>query len=411
MLRSLISGLVLAFAGSRANISRTILSCAGIVVGVGALIAVVTAGHVGQTYAKAYGEANTGVAATYEVTSPAPVDDVEAFEEDMLRAGGEAVALQQPLDSAGIQLRQGTSVFKDPTVFYTDPSLSDIRRMNLVEGRWFTEADKGSLAPVVVLSENLAEQLDPSGGYADLQIGNSEWLRARVAGVVEGTAMDDWGGSGTVYLMRSPATEEMAFPAGIGAADEMGMGLTYRVRVSPDGSPGEEAFTERLAGTSWRWGPQADTEMLIVFRADSFEEIEEVLGYLSLGLFGIAGITLTTGMLGVLNVGLVTVRERRRELATYRALGADRFAMFVVVVAEAVVVSVVAGLIALLGCYGIAGGVQAFVGDMLPAGVSVTVPLQGVLVGLGSAAAVGLLAGVIPAWRALRTSVVAGLRE
>src|SRR5690606_10531116 len=58
LLRSLISGLVLAFAGSRANISRTILSCAGIVVGVGALIAVVTAGHFGQTYAKVYGEAN-----------------------------------------------------------------------------------------------------------------------------------------------------------------------------------------------------------------------------------------------------------------------------------------------------------------------------------------------------------------
>src|SRR5690606_31419041 len=99
LLRSLISGLVLAFAGSRANISRTILSCAGSVVGVGALIAVVTAGHFGQTYAKVYGEANGGIAATYEVTAPTPLKDVGAFEEDMLRAGGEAVALQQMVDS------------------------------------------------------------------------------------------------------------------------------------------------------------------------------------------------------------------------------------------------------------------------------------------------------------------------
>ncbi|GAA1070380.1 putative ABC transport system permease protein [Nocardiopsis composta] len=411
LLRSLISGLVLAFAGSRANISRTILSCAGIVVGVGALIAVVTAGHFGQTYAKVYGEANGGIAATYEVTAPTPLKDVGAFEEDMLRAGGEAVALQQMVDSPAIQLRQGASVLTDATVFYTDPALADIRRLNMIEGRWFTEADKGSLAPVVVLTEKLAKQLDSSGGYADLELGSSAWQRARVVGVVEDTMMDDWSGSGTVYLMRSPVSEEIAFPDGLDAPSGMGMGLTYRVRVAPDGTPGEDEFTERLAGNSWRWGPEADTETMGVFRMDESEEIDQVLGYVSLGLFGIAGITLTTGMLGVLNVGLVTVRERRRELATYRALGADRFTMFVVVVSEAVVVSVVAGLIALLGCYGIAGVLQALVGDMLPADVSVSVPLQGVLVGLGSAAAVGLLAGIIPAWRALRTSVVAGLRE
>src|SRR5690606_39307488 len=113
LLRSLFSGLVLAFAGSRANISRTILSCAGIVVGVGALIAVVTAGHFGQTYAKVYGEANGGIAATYDVTAPTPHKDVGAFAEDMLRAGGTAVALQQKVHSPAIPLRQGASVLTD----------------------------------------------------------------------------------------------------------------------------------------------------------------------------------------------------------------------------------------------------------------------------------------------------------
>ncbi len=223
--------------------------------------------------------------------------------------------------------------------------------------------------------------------------------------------MDSFGGEGgTAYLLNSPASEEMAFPEGASGAAGMMGGLRYAVRVPPEGAD-PEGYKERLAGASWRWAPDADANTIEVYRMDDAETIGEVLDYLSLGLLGIAAITLTTGLLGVLNVGLVTVRERRRELAVYRAMGADRLSMFVVVVAEAVVVAMVAGVVALALCYGAAGVAHSLLADGLPDGVVVTVPLSGVLVGLGSAAGVGLLAGIIPAWRALRISVVAGLRE
>ncbi|MDA2811994.1 ABC transporter permease [Nocardiopsis sp. RSe5-2] len=410
MLRSLTSGLVLAFAGSRANVSRTILSCAGIVVGVAALITVVTAGHVGERYAIAYSEANWGVAATYDVTLPGNVDDPAALKEDLERAGAQAAAMNFSPQS-GIRLRQGDQEIRDVQFTVTDPDLDDIRRMNLTEGRWFEEGDTGSLAPVVVLTDELADQLEADGGFEGLQIGSRQWRDVRVVGVVESTAMDSFGGEGgTAYLLNSPASEEMAFPEGVSEAAGMMGGLQYAVRVPPEGAD-PEGFKNRLAGAAWRWAPDADAGTIDVYRMDDAEAIDEVLGYLSLGLLGIAAITLTTGLLGVLNVGLVTVRERRRELAVYRAMGADRLSMFVVVVAEAVVVAMVAGVIALALCYGAAGVAHSLLADMLPDGVVVTVPVSGVLVGLGSAAGVGLLAGIIPAWRALRISVVAGLRE
>jgi putative ABC transport system permease protein len=77
------------------------------------------------------------------------------------------------------------------------------------------------------------------------------------------------------------------------------------------------------------------------------------------------------------------------------------------------VVSLVAGAIAVLGCWAVVLAASALMDGLvsLPAGITVTMPASGVIVGLGSAAFVGLLAGIIPAIRALRASVVAGLRE
>ncbi|CAM4086882.1 hypothetical protein GCM10009799_48300 [Nocardiopsis rhodophaea] len=406
MLRSLIAGLVLAFAGSRANVSRTILSCAGIVVGVASLITVVTAGDFGERFAKSYTEANFGVADTFQVDiMDERVTDVDAFETDLKRAGATTVSLTAHPEGE-LRMRDGATVIPDVDTYVVDADLGDIRRINMAAGRWFTQDDQASLAPVVVVNENLAAQI---GDTAELQIGSSEWVDARVVGIIEATALDsDWN---TAYILRSPASDPVVFPSGAPGSDDASgfASLTYTVRTEP-GSVSDQEYAERLASASWRWGVEKK-ESIAAFRSDSGEEMGRLLSYMSLGLFGIAAITLATGLLGVLNVGLVTVRERRRELATYRALGANRLTLFITVVAESVVVSLVAGAIALSLCYAGAAVADALLTDYLPSDVSLYVPFQGVLVGLGSAAGVGLLAGIIPAWRALRASVVAGLRE
>ncbi|NYH51754.1 putative ABC transport system permease protein [Nocardiopsis arvandica] len=417
MLRSLTAGIVLAFAGSRANVARTILSCAGIVVGVGALIMVVTASDFGQRFATAYSEANAGRPATLQVSVFGQITDRAAFEEDLVRAGGQDVSVYHT-PSGAPKIRSGGSVVPDVQFLGVDPSLGDIRRMNMAEGRWLTEADTGSLAPVMVVNQPLADAL---GDLTQVQVGTDQWLDVRVVGVLESSALDL--GWYSVYLLRSPASEDLLFGSSSDTGGEEGdpfampgSQTTYQVRIDPQDpaaqDPWGEIFTGRLASASWRWGIE-DPESISAYRADYAEEVDRIIDYMSWGLMGIAVITLATGLLGVLNVGLVTVRERRRELATYRALGASRSTLFVAVVMEAVVVSLVAGVIALAGCWAavVAGGMvlERFV--PLPDGVPLNIPASGVLVGLGSAALVGLLAGIIPATRALRASVVAGLRE
>ncbi|WP_435107613.1 ABC transporter permease [Nocardiopsis synnemataformans] len=419
MLRSLTAGIVLAFAGSRANVARTILSCAGIVVGVGALILVVSASDFGQRFATAYSEANAGRPATLEVTVQGRVTDRAAFEEDLVRAGGQDISIyHRPSELPAI--RAGGSVLPDVEFLGVDPTLGDIRRMNLAEGRWFTEADTESLAPVMVVNEELANAL---GDLTRVQIGTGRWTDVRVVGVLEGSALDM--GWYSAYLLRAPSSEELLFGTSTGAQEQeeesadpflMGDMTTYQVRIDPRDpaaqDPWGEVFADRLASVSWRWGVE-ERDAVMAYRTDYAEEVGQVITYMSWGLTGIAAVTLTTGLLGVLNVGLVTVRERRRELATYRALGASRFTLFVAVVMESVVVSLVAGLIALAACWALLAAGGAVLENLvsLPADVPLNIPASGVLVGLGSAALVGMLAGIIPAMRALRASVVAGLRE
>ncbi|MEY9213682.1 ABC transporter permease [Thermobifida halotolerans] len=400
MLRSVTAGLVLAFAGSRANVARTILSCAGIIIGIGALITVVTVGDVGERYARSYSEAVAGRAATFQVDLTVQPENPEAFETDLRRAGGSAVSLDTWI--SGPLLRSAGTTIPDVSVNAVDASLSDIRRLEMVRGRWFAEEDQESLVPMLVANEALAELL---GDGTDVQIGSRRWLDARVVGVVESSAFDS---HPQAYLLRAPASAEL-LPA---ASSEDFFLLTYSVLVPPDDAD-PEAFLRRLEPVSWRWGLPTENlyEAVSVWRSDDAEAVQEVLDYLSLGLLGVASITLLTGLLGILNVGLVTVRERRRELATYRALGASSLTLFVAVVTEAVVVSVVAGAIALTLCLAGAWGADILVSPYLPSDVSIFVPPEAALVGLSGAAFVGLLAGVIPAWRALRASVVAGLRE
>lgn len=419
MLRSLTAGVVLAFAGSRANIARTILSCAGIVVGVGALIMVVSVSDFGQRFATAYSEANAGRPATLQVTVFDQVTDRAAFEEDLARAGGQDISVYHSPDNTPM-LRSGDSVVDYVEFLGVDPELGDIRRMNMVQGRWFTEADTESMAPLMIVNEALAEEL---GGSARIQAGTDYWMDVRVIGIVQDSTRDS--GWYSAYVLRSPASQELLFGAPAVSEDEqgnpsmMGSQTTYQVRIDPQDpaaqDPWGEIFIDRLASASWRWGVEG-TDSFMVSRADYADEFNVIITYMSWGLLGIAAITLTTGLLGVLNVGLVTVRERRRELATYRALGANRFTLFVAVVMESVMVSLVAGLLALAACWAVlAAGAAVLEGldglASLPPDVPLNIPVSGVIVGLGSAALVGLLAGIIPAMRALRASVVAGLRE
>ena len=157
--------------------------------------------------------------------------------------------------------------------------------------------------------------------------------------------------------------------------------------------------------------PDAQVDAYRQDYAAYFDEMGDPTEVLRLVLLGISGVVLLLGALSLVNIAVITVRHRVRELGIRRAFGASLSRVFVGVMLESVVGTVVAGVV------GIMLVVLAYrlllVDQVLPLGLPGDVPpfpVAAAVVGLVVATAVGALAGIIPAVVAVRSKVIDAIR-
>jgi len=145
------------------------------------------------------------------------------------------------------------------------------------------------------------------------------------------------------------------------------------------------------------------------FEVTSLQELlssfTQVFDVLTAFLAAIAGISLLVGGIGIMNIMLVVVTERTREIGIAKAIGATRRDVVLQFLVEAVLISVVGGLIGL----GLAGLGALAVGRALDVQAAVTPGI--VALALGVSGAIGIFFGVVPAWRAARLDPIAALRH
>jgi putative ABC transport system permease protein len=130
--------------------------------------------------------------------------------------------------------------------------------------------------------------------------------------------------------------------------------------------------------------------------------INQVLGVLTLGLGGIAAISLIVGGIGIMNIMLVSVTERTREIGLRKALGATPNIILLQFLIESSMLSIFGGMIGV----GIAVGLSAIINHFFPAVVS----LSSIALAFGVSAAIGIVFGVAPARRASQLSPIEALR-
>jgi putative ABC transport system permease protein len=286
----------------------------------------------------------------------------------------------------------------------TSPSFFTLNDLHLASGSFFDEAQERGAEAVAVLGTNLAEDLFGTG-QAVGQVVRINDQTVRVIGVLAAKGGGPFG-----------STDEQAFvPISFALQRLFGArtpdGNNYRVGsilISATNSSDIQAIEERIAILlRERHHLKADgsaDDFQIMSQASFLSVLNNVTSLLTALLAAIAGISLVVGGIGIMNIMLVSVTERTREIGLRKAVGARGHDILMQFIVEALVISMLGGLLGLA-----AGALLSLLVNMsgvMPASISA----GSVLMAIGFSTAVGLFFGIYPARRAALLNPIDSLR-
>lgn len=402
-----VGSVVEAWAELRIHRTQVLLSLIGVGVAVTALTSVVAAGAIATQATVESFERGSGRPATIGMyahnpetgMSPSRADLDAAFFGAMERYGVTHVN-RTMYGSVSVQFPDGVTGVQ---VFAVDRPYAVMHRISVEQGAWFTERDTQRLAPAIVVSEEVWERLGSPDLRVDPRIGlvtPTGTVDAIIVGVTPKQSLD---GSYLLAYLLHEDYEPFAPPQ-----DPTYPQLpNYEAWVPPEAAAELVPVLQRDIAGALGEGWQVDVQ-----RQDylAWEGLGDPLLIPKLVVAGVAVVVMLLGALGLLNIALVTVKHRIREIGIRRAFGATAGRVFFSVMMESVVATFVAGLAGVLlaivlirnpitESY-IALGVQDIPGF----------PLEAALVGLGTATLVGALAGLLPALVAVRVKVIDAIR-
>jgi len=282
------------------------------------------------------------------------------------------------------------------------PDLMGIKSYELEYGRFISDFDIAAKSPVIVIGGHIAQRL--FAGRPNV-IGEQVRVRDQIYTIigqfkpVEPAGMG--GGNGFNWESRLnyiPATTAMARYKGDDSVNRIEI-LAASVEAMPDLMEQiENTLTQTHRGI-------ADFE--IRTQEEQMAELKKLENSFTYSLGGIAGISLLVGGIGIMNVMLASVSERIREIGVRKAIGSRSHDIFIQFLAEAVVISVLGGLLGLLASVGLLSVAR----DLIPQGENIKlVPVSAMLYGFLFSSLIGLASGVYPALRASRLDPIDALR-
>lgn len=390
----------------RVHKARVVLSLVGVFLAVFAMTTVTALGLLVAQVQQEQGERMGGRAATIAVTAydpqtgmPPATQEWDAAVADLTERYGITATASIGHEETRFRLPGGTRAVQTRRV---SPSYGQLHRIEPIEGRWLREGDRDSLAPAVVVNEAFLGAL----GVPDLSsqptvvIGGRTPVRAAVVGVVREGYADEL----LAYRVDRSAGPWDA-PR---AADPSEMGFsppTLELWVPPEQADEVMAVVTNDLGLALG-GVQVDA-----YRQDA-QGLEETLGMLRLAIRGAGVVVLVLGGLGVLNIGLVTVRQRIREIGVRRSFGATSARVFSAIVLESVCATFLAGLAAVALSVVLVRNLplERLLNSGVPLADTPGFPVAAAVEGLVAATAVGALAGLLPAVIAVRARVIDAIR-
>jgi putative ABC transport system permease protein len=394
--------IMVALQSIRANFFRAILTMLGIIIGVAAVITMVALGAGAQGAVNKQLESlggnvlsvRTGWMSHRGVSSSdnkLNIGDANAIRNDMPSA-----AAVVPETSGRSQVKLGNQN-RNINIIGTTSNFADVYKFDLRYGRLFSAAEEASKKRVVVLGGSVPGLLDIDG---TMLIGERLMIKGtsyEIVGIFEEKGSIGFSNSDeNAWIPLSTAQYRLT-----GNDDLDAIGIQLPADISMDTAIIE---AERVMRREHQIRPGAKNDFVLSDRKQFLnmqQEAAEIFSYL---LAGIAGISLIVGGIGIMNIMLVTVTERTREIGVRKALGATQNSIMLQFLIEAMTLCIVGGI------GGIALGATA--SNLLAsiAGWSTPLSFQAIALAFFFSAGIGLIFGMLPARKAARLDPIAALR-
>ena len=384
---------------------RSFLTTLGILIGTASVIAVVSliqgfSAFVSEQFADIGGSTLTLQAHTPFDEAVLGRENFLTFEDvDALRhrvAGVDKVVPTMAVPAVGIAVRGRTAAAQ---VIATSSDFTAVQGIYPDIGRFLVASDDSSRRRVVVLGPDVVEDLelpaDPVGEF--IRIGN-DWFK--VVGVMESR--------GEFFGMSQDNYVVIPFDVGramTGSSNKPRMSISFTASDLAEVDALRERVRRAIRRTH-KLAPGADDDFKIQTAESALKSFEEFTAMTTAVLGGIVGISLLVGGIGIMNIMLVSVTERTREIGILKALGATRRDILVQFLAEAGLLALLGGLIGIVLGWLAGLGVAALIPNFPPA----SVPLWVIVAAAGFSALVGVVFGIMPASKAAGLDPIEALR-
>jgi len=410
-----IESFIIAIRSLTANKLRSSLTMLGVIIGVGSVITLMSVGRGAEAsitstlegmgtnlvYVASQTPGVEGLAAMQMASYSFTLDDAKDIAERV--PGVVAVA---PIIENYVEVATGDESVVG-FVEATTPEFEQVVNYPTAEGQFITERHVASRSMVVVLGSDVAEELFGDGS----PVGERVKINGRpftVIGVLEakggqimGVSMD------SIVVVPITTYQTRLFPGRTVRGEDAVQQLAVQIENTEVADIVSADITELLMQRH-RITEEGKEDFLIMTQEQMMGMIQQVTGILTLVLGAIASISLIVGSIGIMNIMLVSVTERTREIGIRKAVGAKRRDILLQFLLEAAMLSLSGGAVGIIGGWAVSWLISVF---SEAAGISITAVVSPdiVVLAISVSVCIGLIAGIYPAWRASRLSPIDAL--
>ncbi len=417
----------LAIEGLRANKMRALLTMLGIIIGIGSVIAILTVGNgmsgvitdtmnsfggsnigvslrekdqddmMGEGFSRAYGGGGN-IGADSLITDDMINSMLQRYQNEIAH-----ISLTESVGSG--QTRDGHKYANISVTGVSDAYLT-VNNVDLLRGRAISEQDIDGMRSTAIVSDKLVNNM--FGGNMDAALGqelqvtlDGEIYTFSIVGVYE----YEQAGMGMAIASEKDISTSLFIPISVAkritGSDPGYQGLMVMINGGVDG----KSFAKQLETFFNRFYINNDEYECSATSMESvIDQINTVMGTINTALSVIAGISLLVGGIGVMNIMLVSVTERTREIGTRKALGATNANIRIQFIVESTIICLIGGFFGVL-----LGGGLGYVGSSL-IGSAVGPDIGSIVLAVGFSMGIGVFFGYYPANKAAKLDPIEALR-